>query len=34
MDAYLIAVVLAGGGVLGVVVWLLAKVGKILVKIA
>jgi S-DNA-T family DNA segregation ATPase FtsK/SpoIIIE len=34
MDVYLIAVVIAGGGVLGVVVWLLAKVGKILVKIA
>jgi S-DNA-T family DNA segregation ATPase FtsK/SpoIIIE len=34
MDAYLIAVVIAGGGVLGVVVWLLAKVGKILVKVA
>ena len=33
MDAYLIAVVIAGGGVLGVVVWLLAKVGKVLVKI-
>ena len=29
MDAYLIAVVIAGGGVLGVVVWLLAKVGKV-----
>jgi len=30
MDAQLIA----GGGALGVVVWLLAKVGRVLVKIA
>ena len=33
MDARMIAVVLAGGVVLGVVVWLLAKVGKVLVQI-
>ncbi|MCA1694513.1 MAG: cell division protein FtsK, partial [Actinobacteria bacterium] len=34
MDAQMIALVLAGGGVLGVVVWLLAKVGKALIKVA
>jgi S-DNA-T family DNA segregation ATPase FtsK/SpoIIIE len=34
MDAYLIALVIAGAGVLGVVVWVLAKVGKALIKIA
>ncbi|MGH3570480.1 MAG: FtsK/SpoIIIE domain-containing protein [Pseudonocardiaceae bacterium] len=34
MDAQTIALVLAGGGVLGVVVWLLAKVGRALIKIA
>ncbi len=34
MDAYLIALVIAGGGVLGVVVWVLAKVGKALIKVA
>jgi DNA segregation ATPase FtsK/SpoIIIE, S-DNA-T family len=34
MGAQMIAVVIAGGAVLGVVVWLLAKVGKVLVKIA
>ncbi len=34
MDMSLIALVLAGGGVLGVVVWALAKVGKALIKIA
>jgi S-DNA-T family DNA segregation ATPase FtsK/SpoIIIE len=34
MNAQMIAVVLAGAGALGVVVWLLAKVGKVLVKIA
>jgi hypothetical protein len=31
MDAQTIAVVIAGAGVLGVVVWLLAKLGKALV---
>jgi DNA segregation ATPase FtsK/SpoIIIE, S-DNA-T family len=30
----LIAVLTAGGGALGLVVWLLAKVGRVLVKIA
>jgi S-DNA-T family DNA segregation ATPase FtsK/SpoIIIE len=34
MDAGLIAAVLAGGSLLGVVVWVLAKVGKALVTIA
>jgi S-DNA-T family DNA segregation ATPase FtsK/SpoIIIE len=34
MDAYLIALVLGGGAVLGVVVWVLAKLGKALIKIA
>jgi DNA segregation ATPase FtsK/SpoIIIE, S-DNA-T family len=34
MDAYMIAVLIAGGGVLGVVVWVLAKVGKALIQIA
>jgi S-DNA-T family DNA segregation ATPase FtsK/SpoIIIE len=34
MDAQLIVVLIAGGGVLGVVVWVLAKIGKALVKIA
>jgi S-DNA-T family DNA segregation ATPase FtsK/SpoIIIE len=34
MDAYKVAVVIAGGGALGVVVWLLAKVGKALITIA
>jgi S-DNA-T family DNA segregation ATPase FtsK/SpoIIIE len=34
MNAYLIALVLAGGAVLGVVVWVLAKLGKALIKIA
>jgi S-DNA-T family DNA segregation ATPase FtsK/SpoIIIE len=34
MGAQMIAVVIAGGAVLGVVVWLLAKIGKALVKIA
>jgi S-DNA-T family DNA segregation ATPase FtsK/SpoIIIE len=33
MNAQTIAVLIAGGGALGVVVWLLAKVGKVLVKI-
>jgi DNA segregation ATPase FtsK/SpoIIIE, S-DNA-T family len=34
MDASLIAVVLGGGAALGVVVWVLAKVGSVLVKVA
>ena len=34
MDAQMIAVVIAGAGALGVVVWLLAKLGKALVTIA
>ncbi|MGB9281345.1 MAG: FtsK/SpoIIIE domain-containing protein [Pseudonocardiaceae bacterium] len=34
MDAYTVAVVMAGGGTLGVVVWLLAKLGKALITIA
>jgi S-DNA-T family DNA segregation ATPase FtsK/SpoIIIE len=34
MDAQMIAVVIAGAGALGVVVWLLAKLGKVLVKVA
>ena len=34
MDVHLIAALIAGGGVLGVVVWVLAKVGKTLVKVA
>jgi S-DNA-T family DNA segregation ATPase FtsK/SpoIIIE len=34
MNASTIAVVIAGSGVLGVVVWLLAKVGKVVVRIA
>jgi S-DNA-T family DNA segregation ATPase FtsK/SpoIIIE len=34
MDAYMIAELIAGGGVLGVVVWVLAKVGKALIQIA
>ncbi len=34
MDTYLIALVLAGGAALGVVVWVLAKLGKALIKIA
>jgi S-DNA-T family DNA segregation ATPase FtsK/SpoIIIE len=34
MDAYLIALVLGGGAALGVVVWVLAKLGKALIKIA
>jgi S-DNA-T family DNA segregation ATPase FtsK/SpoIIIE len=34
MDVHMIAALLAGGGVLGVVVWVLAKVGKTLVKVA
>ena len=34
MDAYTIAVVIAAGGVLGVVVWSLAKLGNVLIKVA
>ncbi|HXT43253.1 MAG TPA: cell division protein FtsK, partial [Pseudonocardiaceae bacterium] len=34
MDTQTIALVIAGGGALGVVVWLLAKIGKALIKIA
>jgi S-DNA-T family DNA segregation ATPase FtsK/SpoIIIE len=34
MDVYMIAVGIAGGAALGVVVWVLAKLGKALIKIA
>src|SRR5947209_1881675 len=34
MDAQMIALVIAGGGVLGLVVWLLAQLGKVLIKAA
>ncbi len=34
MDVHMIATLIAGGGVLEVVVWVLAKVGKTLVKVA
>ena len=34
MDAQTIALVIAGGGALGVVVWLLAKIGRALIKVA
>jgi S-DNA-T family DNA segregation ATPase FtsK/SpoIIIE len=34
MDLNTVAAVIAGGGALGVIVWVLAKVGKALVKIA
>src|SRR5947209_12017201 len=34
MDAQTIALTIAGGGALGVLVWVLAKVGKVLVKLA
>jgi hypothetical protein len=34
MDAQTIAVLVAGGGALGVVVWLLAKLGRVLIKVA
>ncbi|MGH4000336.1 MAG: cell division protein FtsK, partial [Pseudonocardiaceae bacterium] len=34
MDARMIAVLVAGAGVLGVVVWLLAKIGQVLIKVA
>jgi S-DNA-T family DNA segregation ATPase FtsK/SpoIIIE len=33
MDVYLIALVMAGGAALGVVVWVLAKLGKALIKV-
>jgi S-DNA-T family DNA segregation ATPase FtsK/SpoIIIE len=34
MDAFMITLVMAGGAALGVVVWVLAKLGKTLIKIA
>ncbi|MGH7749193.1 MAG: FtsK/SpoIIIE domain-containing protein, partial [Candidatus Dormibacteria bacterium] len=34
MDAHMIAVVIASGGALGIFVWVLAKLGKALIKIA
>jgi S-DNA-T family DNA segregation ATPase FtsK/SpoIIIE len=34
MDAHTFAVVIAGGGALGVIVWMLAKLGKALIKLA
>jgi S-DNA-T family DNA segregation ATPase FtsK/SpoIIIE len=34
MDAHTFAVVIAGGGALGVIVWVLAKLGKALIKLA
>ena len=34
MDAYLITGLVAGGAVLGVVVWVLAKIGQALIKVA
>src|SRR5919206_4318225 len=34
MDVQTIALVIAGGGVLGIVVWLLAQLGKVLIKVA
>jgi S-DNA-T family DNA segregation ATPase FtsK/SpoIIIE len=34
MEAYLIALVLGGGAALGAVVWMLAKLGKALIKLA
>jgi S-DNA-T family DNA segregation ATPase FtsK/SpoIIIE len=34
MDAYLIAALIVGGAALGVVVWVLAKIGQILIKLA
>ena len=34
MDAQTIALMVAGGGALGVVVWVLAKIGRALIKIA
>jgi DNA segregation ATPase FtsK/SpoIIIE, S-DNA-T family len=34
MNSQMIALVIAGGGVLGVVVWLLAKLGTVFIKVA
>src|SRR2546423_1897689 len=34
MDAQTIALLIGGGGALGVVVWVLAKIGRVLIKIA
>src|SRR3954468_7635544 len=34
MDAQTVALVIAGGGALGIVVWLLAQLGKVLIKVA
>ncbi|MDQ2881244.1 MAG: FtsK/SpoIIIE domain-containing protein [Actinomycetota bacterium] len=34
MDASMIAMLVAGAGVLGVVVWVLAKIGQVLIKVA
>jgi S-DNA-T family DNA segregation ATPase FtsK/SpoIIIE len=34
MDAQTIALLIAGGGALGIVVWVLAKIGRVLIKIA
>ena len=34
MDTYLVAGLIAGGAVLGVVVWVLAKIGQALIKVA
>src|SRR5579884_4196127 len=34
MDAYMIVAVIAGGAGLGVIVWVLAKIGQVLIKVA
>jgi hypothetical protein len=34
MDAYMIVAVIAGGAALGVIVWVLAKIGQMLIKVA
>src|SRR5690349_15825692 len=34
MDPQTVALVIAGGGALGIVVWLLAQLGKVLIKVA
>jgi hypothetical protein len=34
MDAHMIAMLVAGATVLGVVVWVLAKIGQVLIKVA
>jgi DNA segregation ATPase FtsK/SpoIIIE, S-DNA-T family len=34
MDAHTVTVLITGGGALGVIVWVLAKLGKALIKIA